>query len=227
MSGFKPRGYDKEATVKKTRDYRLFAIASEGSVREPEYFGPFANSIDRIKVDIIEDKHNDQNSAPKKLLERALEYIKDVDLSLEEGEDTLWFVVDVDRWPREQLEELNDFCKGLKNANIVVSNPCFEVWLLFHKRKDISELDCSSSEKTKQALHGIEKGGYFYLNYLPLMEQAVKNAKSKDSNKEHYMPNPKETKVYLLGEALLTKVGKPRFNKFIEEYLPTLKPKKE
>lgn len=38
--GFKVRGYTREVPQEKVRDYSLFAIASEGSVREPEYFLP-------------------------------------------------------------------------------------------------------------------------------------------------------------------------------------------
>ncbi|GAB6007510.1 RloB family protein [Dysgonomonas reticulitermitis] len=221
MSGFKVRGYDREASAKK-RDYSLFAIVCEGTVREPEYFRPFMNSIDKLKVDIIEDKDGKRGSAPKKLLERAKEYITEVGLSEKDG-DTLWFIVDVDKWPREQLEELNEYCLNIKNWNVVVSNPCFEIWLLYHKRTDLNTYDCSSSNKAKQTLHTIEPGGYFYLEYLPLLPEAVKNAKAKDTNKTHYMPNPKETKVYLLGEALLDKMGKPRFNIFASKFLPTLK----
>ena len=53
--GFKVRGYDKNVEQEKTRDYSLFAIACEGTEREPEYFRPFS-MIDRIKVDIIENR---------------------------------------------------------------------------------------------------------------------------------------------------------------------------
>lgn len=38
--GFKVRGYNKELSMEKTRDYSLFAIACEGTEREPEYFNP-------------------------------------------------------------------------------------------------------------------------------------------------------------------------------------------
>ena len=53
--GFKVRGYTREVPQEKVRDYSLFAIATEGSVREPEYFLPF-DGIERIKVDIIESE---------------------------------------------------------------------------------------------------------------------------------------------------------------------------
>lgn len=220
--GFKQRGYDKDLNQAKTRDYSLFAIACEGTEREPEYFRPF-DGISRIKVDIIESKIGQRDSAPKKVLERAQTYIDEIGLS-EKYNDSLWFVIDVDKWPRNQIEELADYCNHYKNWNIVISNPCFEIWLLYHKIKTFSNLDCSTAVKTKQALHNLEKGGYFYLNYLPLIETAIINAKDNDTNPKHYLTNSKETKVYLLGEALLNRIGKSKFQSFVKRYLPTLRP---
>lgn len=122
--GFKIRGYNKEPNLEKIRDYSLFAIACEGTEREPEYFRPF-NGIDRIKVDIIENEPGHRDSAPKKVLERLKLYVEEVGLS-EKDNDTLWCVIDVDRWPREQIEELADFCNQSPYMNLLISNPCFE-----------------------------------------------------------------------------------------------------
>lgn len=219
--GFKVRGYDKVITQEKTRDYSLFAIACEGTEREPEYFKPF-NSIDRIKVDIIENEIGHRDSAPKKVLERVKLYIDEVGLS-EKDNDTLWCIIDVDRWPRDQIEELANYCADFQNWNILISNPCFEIWLLYHKLESLDTIDCSKSQKVKDSLHKLEKGGYYFLNYLPLLQEAICNAKKNDSNVQYYYPLPKETKVYLLGEALMKKIGKVRFNKFISEYLPMLR----
>lgn len=220
--GFKQRGYDKDLNQAKTRDYSLFAIACEGTEREPEYFRPF-DGINRIKVDIIESKIGQRDSAPKKVLERAQSYIDEIGLS-EKDNDSLWFVIDVDKWPRSQIEELAGYCNQYKNWNIVISNPCFEIWLLYHKMGTLTNLDCSTASKTKQALHNLEKGGYFYLNYLPLIETAVTNAKNNDTNPKYYLANSKETKVYLLGAALLNRIGKSKFQNFVKKYLPTLRP---
>ena len=212
--GFKVRGYNKE-TGAKTKDYSLFVIACEGTEREPEYFRPF-DSIDRIKVDIVEHTIGHRDSAPKQVLERAKQYIEKVGFSEADG-DTLWFVVDVDKWPREQLEELASFANSSKNCHITISNPCFEVWLLYHKLANLDSTGCSTPTQTKQSLHKLEKGGYYYLNYLPLIETAIQNAKLHDSCPNHHYPKAKETKVYLLADALLAKIGKPRFDKFVAE----------
>lgn len=213
--GFKKRGYNKDDINKKTRDYSLFAIACEGTEREPQYFRPF-NGIDRIKVDIIENKVGKRNSAPNGVLKRAQDYIDDVGFSEEDG-DSLWLVIDMDKWPRGQLELLYDYCSHYPNIHLVMSNPCFEVWLLYHKLTSLDNIHCDTANQTKQALHTLEKGGYFYLNYLPLIKDAIQNAKLNDTNKEHYYPNIKTTKVYQLGEALLNRMGIRRFESFLLE----------
>ena len=48
------------------------------------------------------------------------------------------------------------------------------------------------------------------------MPVAVENARNADSNPEGYMPELLETKVYQLGQALLERIGKPRFEEFVQ-----------
>ena len=51
------------------------------------------------------------------------------------------------------------------------------------------------------------------------MDQAIINAKVKDSQpgEQHYFPALKETKVYELGEALMERIGKNRWQDFISK----------
>ena len=110
--GFKVRGYTRDVPQEKVRDYSLFAIATEGTEREPDYFRLF-DGIDRIKVDIIEPEASDEenaqekrkNSSPSKVLEKVKAYITENQLSADDG-DSLWCVIDVDRWPQEQMDLL-------------------------------------------------------------------------------------------------------------------------
>lgn len=214
--GFKVRGYTRDVPQDKVRDYSLFAIAAEGTVTEPGYFRPF-DGINRVKVDIIRDENESQNgngggSSPRKVLERVREYIDEHQLSAEDG-DSLWCVIDVDRWPQEQIEELHAFCEQKESWHLVMSNPCIEIWLLYHHFADLKELGIKTSKDAKRVLD--EKAKYYYVKYLPLMPEAIKNAKAADSNPESYMPEPLKTKVYLLGQALYDRIGKPRFEEFV------------
>ena len=212
--GFKVRGYTREVTQDKVRDYRLFAIATEGSVTEPGYFRPF-DGINRVKVDIIQDESDDENgggSSPRKVLERVEAYIEEHQLSAEDG-DSLWCVIDVDRWPQEQIEELHSFCEQKENWHLTMSNPCIEIWLLYHTMADLKGLGIQMARDAKRVLD--EKAKYYYVKYLPLMPEAIKNARNADSHPEGYMPELLETKVYQLAEALYERIGTRGFEAFV------------
>ena len=208
--GFKVRGYTRDVPQEKVRDYSLFAIACEGTEREPDYFRLF-DGTDRIKVDIIEDS---EGSAPSKVLARVAEYISENQLNAEYG-DSLWCVIDKDKWPQDQIEELHSFCNQKDNRHLVISNPSIEIWLLYHKLADLKGLNITTAQDAKQSLDGIEKGGYYYIKYLPLMLKAIENASHADTNPGGYMPELLQTKVYQLGKALYERMGKVRFDKFV------------
>lgn len=218
--GFKERGYTRDVPQEKVRDYSLFAIACEGSEREPEYFKPF-DGIDRIKVDIIEPEIEEEDgsqptrtgSSPSQVLKRVKEYVDKYQLCAESG-DSLWCVIDVDRWPQEQIEDLNAFCAQRENRQLVISNPCIEVWLLYHKLTDLSSLGIETAQDAKRVLGEID-GGYYYIKFLPLMLDAIRNASTADGNPDSYMPKLLETKVYKLGDALYKRMGKVRFEQFV------------
>ena len=221
--GFKVRGYTREVTQERVRDYRLFAIATEGTVTEPNYFRPF-DGIDRIKVDIIEQTVEDgqekkEGSSPRKVLEKVEAYVNENQLCAEDG-DSMWCVIDVDRWPQDQIAELYAFCSQHENWHLVMSNPCIEIWLLYHKFADLKDLGIKNAKDAKRVLD--KKAKYYYLKYLPLMPDAIENARNADSNPENYMPELLETKVYQLAQALYERIGKPRFDAFV-----TSLPKKE
>lgn len=224
---YKKRGYKRETPVELVRDYKLFAIVCEGSEREPSYFNVFRYLSSRIAVDVIEDIVSDEEikvaqskkSAPKWLLNRALIYIEKEGLN---DEDDLWFVMDVDKWPKKQLRDIALLCEENANWHIVLSNPCFEVWLYFHKRADISVSTSKSSQNFKTEIATLEKGGYHSYSFVPQLPVAIENAKMADSDPNHFMPGFKETKVYQLGEAIMQVIGKNDFDNFIANTLPKL-----
>ena len=92
------RGYVREIPDDELkRDYRLFAIACEGSKREREYFQQLEGISRRVIVEYIKDEEyeKDPPSSPQHVLRRALEYAEKVDLN---DEDSVWLVMDIDRW---------------------------------------------------------------------------------------------------------------------------------
>jgi hypothetical protein len=176
-------------------------IACEGSVTEPKYFSRFDEMSKRLKVDIVKDESSEQKSAPKYVLDRAVKYIHNEGLI---DEDSLWFVIDVDRWKRDQLEEIAAFCAENHNWNLILSNPCFEVWLHLHFSDSVEEIGNKPCKEIKTIISRQNEQRRIMLEeYFHLLPEAIKNAELIDSNKEHYFPNPYSTKMYELGKKLL------------------------
>ena len=193
---YKKRSYYKHEEAK-ARDYSLFVIACEGTKTEPSYFAPFDN-FERIKVRILE--HKQTESAPSHVLAAAKKYMTEEGLNAEDG-DSLWCVIDVDKWPIDMIKELGSFCINTPGCHIAISNPCFK------------------SHNVKVALSKLTPGGFSATEYVKLMAQAIINAKAKDSQpgEQHYFPALKETKVYELGEALMERIGKNSWQDFINK----------
>jgi hypothetical protein len=223
----KKRGYSRDTPIELVRDYKLFAITCEGGKREPGYFNVFEFLSRKIKVDVIENwiTHNEKHlrredkSAPKWVLDRAMKYIEKIGLV---EEDDLWFVIDKDRWTETQIRELASYCDKYPNWHLVISNPCFEIWLYFHKKADIKSSVSISCNDFKKEISSFEKGGYHPLKFIPDFQKAIVNAKANDSNLNHFMPNVKETKVYQLGEAILAQAKNPDIIEFITVTIPRL-----
>ena len=199
----KKRGYKR--LVEKKRDYCLFAIACEGSVRERDYFECFEVLSSRISVDLIADIDEDgnsvvsHNSSPDHVLQRAQVYANSTDLI--EG-DQMWIVVDVDKWPEKQLSILAQECHS-KGWNLAISNPCFEVWLCYHIEDDIPDGgEIKDSAYFKNHLSLLTKEGYSPEVYSPLAFKAIDSAKSKDKNPGMRIPPYKVTHVYRLMEQM-------------------------
>lgn len=214
----KKRGYKR--LVEKKRDYRLFAIACEGSVRERDYFECFEVLSSRISVDLIADVDEDgnvvvsHNSSPDHVLQRAQVYANNTDLI--DG-DQMWIVVDVDRWPEEQLSILAQECYS-RGWNLAISNPCFEVWLCYHMEEDIpdgGEIKDSGYFKNHLSLLTIE--GYSPEVYSPLAFSAIEVAKAKDTNPGMRIPPYKVTHVYRLMEQMKNFSSKSELELFIRK----------
>lgn len=216
----KKRGY--ERLVTKKRDYRLFAIACEGSVREIEYFEKFEVLSSRISVDLIGEIDeegniiNSRNSSPDHVLDRASKYYETAGLT---DDDELWLVLDVDRWPKKDLSHLyqESFSKGW---HVAISNPCFEVWLCYHMEKDIPDRGIHMQSKYFKAhLHTLTSGGYSPEIYVPLAFDAIENAKDKDIDPDSRIPDYKVTHVYRLMENMRNYTSKSELDKFIKKNL--------
>jgi len=192
------RGYKKGAPF---RDYRKFVIIAEGE-REDAYFLQFNSISSRIEIIIVE--RDGGKSAVKYFLERAETYSKKHGLL---KDDYLWFVLDVDCWPREQINDLSIACNQNNNWQIAISNPCFEVWLYYHFKNKIPD-EINTCKKLKNAISKFDIGGYNPKLFANQIATASKFAKANDKHKDNNYPDINVTKLYKLAEEMLIVLGK-------------------
>lgn len=182
------------------RDSRLFVIICEGEKREREYFYEVHRRSQKVRIKVIENEDDAEwKSAPKWLLDKAVGYVEEFGLN---ESDFLWFVIDVDNWGFDQIHALADQCNKNHNWNISISNPCFEVWLFMHI-DDIGNSKSTTCKEFKSELVEITKGeGYNVEKFVSLIMTASQRAEMGDSNKNHYMPEVNESKLYTLANQL-------------------------
>lgn len=196
------------------KDATKFFIIYEGEKKEPTYFGAFnqfyLNPQNACILHVFEKDTNVVGSQPRKLIERAKTFIADPPKSLSttpSPDDKYRFVLDVDHHQNDQFQELKDFCESLFDADLFISNYCFEVWLWFHM-DEAENIKCSDSAGMKTELgekHNEQKLKNYPKSYLEQdrINMAIARAEKADLNKEHYFPTEKSTKVYLLMQELL------------------------
>lgn len=182
------------------RDFRKFIIVAEGE-REDHYFSFFQRLSLRIDIHIVGREGG--KSAAKFFIERINRY--DYQNGIEK-EDFVWFVLDVDRWPKSEIHSLYHACEEISNYHMGMSNPCFETWLCYHFLKEIPD-DLDSAQKLKAHLPNLSKGGYNRDVYAALIATASRFASEADQEKDNYFPRPRQTKLYKLATQLLYFLG--------------------
>ncbi|MEM7656126.1 MAG: RloB family protein [Bacteroidota bacterium] len=185
------------------RDASLYVIVAEGK-REDEYFRFFQGKTSRLRIKIV--PREEGSSSPKQFLGRLQDFQQELGWSSKERDQT-WFVLDVDRWPRIAIEELRQTCVQFSNWHIAISNPCFEVWLLFHLHKELEPVANISSKEVKGLLHQSVEGGYKVEEFAIDIKEACSNAEYADRKSKHYYPGLMITKVYKLGQAIIHLLG--------------------
>lgn len=182
------------------RDFRKFVIVAEGQ-REDDYFAVFGKINQRVIVEIV--PRDEGKSAVKHLTERLAKYDEKYGV---EPEDFVWFVLDVDRWPRKEIDDLYRHSEEVANWSLAISNPCFEVWLHYHILSVIPT-DFDSAKKLKKNLANLIVGGYNKDDFTKLIETATINASNADLHKDHYFPEKFVSKLYHLSDKLLAFLG--------------------
>jgi hypothetical protein len=199
------------------RDAKSIFIFCEGRKREYQYFNYFKEIDSRINIEVYELEPSENNS-PKGLLEIAIKNI--VDLSdrvmpkydFHEDIDEVWLVFDTDEdryCSREkQINKIYEECEKRKNWFAVQSNPCFEVWLYYHKETAIPNIkDIEKCSSWKKIVNTIFNGGFDSRKHPILYQDAINNSKN-NFTKQNNCLKAGDTEVFLLAESINKIVSK-------------------
>lgn len=189
------------------RDARIVVIATEGTETERRYFSGLQERdiVDRTRVhiEVIATPPADGTSAPKHVLARLDSFVSRY--RLVEGLDELWLVIDVDRWPEQQLAEVAQQCVQ-KRYLMAVSRPCFELWLLLHVTDDVSSIKtCADCEAALRRILGAYNKSRLDLTPYTrsAIESAIARARALDTEENDRWPRAIGSHVHRLADRLL------------------------
>lgn len=159
-----------------TRRYRkLFVIAVEGRKSEGQYFSIFNNQYSNLKITCLKGK---DRSSPPDVLGRMNRHLGKESLK---DSDEAWLVVDKDQWTDEQLNALHAWSLRKHNYGFALSNPKFELWLLFHFEDPAticSSRDCS--DRLRRYLPHYDKEINVRKFTKEMVQKAIQRAEEKD-----------------------------------------------
>ncbi len=177
---------------------RLFVIAVEGAVTEPQYFSMLDNQNAAVKIKTLRSR---SDSAPTHVLQRMKRYLMEESLT---GADEAWLVVDRDDWPEEHLDSLWQWSTEKTQRGLALSNPSFELWLLLHF-EDGAGVSTKNEivARLKRYLPNYDKSIDGFRGLMGLIDEALKRAKRRDNPASPSWPRSFGiTTVYRLVESI-------------------------
>lgn len=126
--------------------FKTYYIIMEGTNTEPIYFKLLERKLSELKIHnsiklvFLDRTLRDRGSnAPRQLLHYVLAYKQEVD-----DENSKFFIVfDRDSFKTNFNQEL-DYLSFIEDAkakdvNLIITSPCFEIWILLHKENSYEE----------------------------------------------------------------------------------------
>ena len=198
------KNYKKEDGTLQPKSF--FVIVSGGEVRERNYFQIISNqdNFGRIKIEFVADP---KQLNPDGLLEIAKYKQEHYKTSQESTPDRIFIVSDIDHFYND-LVRISPECEK-NNIPLIISNPCFEIWLYYGKNADkpadfiIPEDHLKISKSFKPYLGKKIKGGVNPKTDIFDVSVAIQNAKKNYEKDENGIPKLFSTNMFVLAEEFL------------------------
>ncbi|MBS9773463.1 MAG: RloB domain-containing protein [Trichodesmium erythraeum GBRTRLIN201] len=193
--------------VPPSREAKSLYIFCEGAKREFQYFEYFREIDSRIKVEVNRLSPDDNNSP------RGLYNLAETSISgnkpkfVLQKNDEVWIVLDTDpdksNSRERQINEVRIDCKARENWFVAESNPCFEVWLFFHRNNKVEEFEFDSICKSwKQKVNESFEGGFDSRRHPIFIEEAISNTEKNFKINQNGRPLKGSSEVYLLAKSM-------------------------
>lgn len=213
-------GRVRESKVKEEKEAKkVFLLACEGRHTERKYFSGLSDDLkNKIPINFINinifEKSDQDLSNPKKILDE-LNAKKEKD-GFEEDEIYLIVDRDTDSFSENQFEEVKNGCSE-NGYQLILSNPNFELWLLFHFLESLNDQDKEEikvnkiivEEKLQNFLREFEKlrakkfnKKILFKHYSERVENAIKIAKENEYDLER-LKETIGTNAFKLVEAII------------------------
>ena len=115
---------------------RRVVVVAEGATTEPRYLREFDRLFgDRkaVRLELIKGA-----GVPRSVVERAVEVSRASKRNRLGGQDSVWAMFDRDEHPR--FDEAKDMAQR-NGIRLAISNPCFELWGIYHYQECNAPLD--------------------------------------------------------------------------------------
>ena len=189
----------------------IMIVVTEGEKTEPGYLKAFRkiHVLPHIKKSVFKLRIIPGIGVPKTVVDRAIQELEDLQGPLS-GKDSVWAMFDRDEHP--EFREAKDKARS-KGVHLAISNPCFEIWGIYHYQDWQGPIERDQCQKELERLCPSynRKSGKVFIDHDAIKNKyrdAMRRAKeSLDSRKREGDPegNP-STSVYLLMEEILSKV---------------------
>lgn len=187
-------------------------IFSGGKKTEPDYFDKITkneSSFPNIKIEFHPEDKFDSKTDDIKINPRIFNFAINKTKEYKEGASTLspdkyFLITDVDHF-KEAIIFYRDQCEQ-ENINLIISNPCFEVWLYYSAHSDCFRnfiIPKKALSKTlKKFVRTSVDGGLNCKEAILNIEQNIKNSK-KNYKEEDGFPTIFSTQMFRLAEEML------------------------
>ncbi len=159
------------------RELKLFLIVCEGEKTERTYFKEFRRRNNGIRIEVPNCSFKD----PLNLTKFAKKMKSAYDIDLKRG-DMICCVFDVDNNKNDMIKKAKRDADS-NNIDIILSNPCFELWYLLHFEFSTAHMSTNQVfQQLKRKYIPDYQKNQSYFNRLKLhLSRAIENAQKLNS----------------------------------------------